>query len=464
MKSFSSFFLFLFIIGLFSCTGKKEGPAEISGKLINHQSQTIRIINYDGSYRKLIKVSSYGSFQDTLNIPRDTYYNFITNRVNLPVFLKKGGTLSIQIDFKNFPKSVSFKGSESLINTLNTQGIQLSKTKFGPGKTFYSMDPAAHIKLLKETKTELDEMVKNSQLNPKEKAIQLCINNNNYLLQLYKYPLYYERFNKTKPRLPQNYYAPLIHLNLNDTFSFHYSNAYKTLVRSVWKLEMEKALAADSTLSPIRFIKSYLTKIQSPEIKGMVASAFAANKLRMNNKNFVSDYEQLMPLIKDPKRKKYFQKLYKRYQNTKPGAPAPDFEYTNIQGGKTKLSDLKGKIKYIEVWATWCGPCKRQIPYLKKLMSEYKNKPIVFVGISIDKAKDMKKWKEMVKKENLGGVQLITGDVIASKFLRQLGVSLIPRSILIDENGKIIAASAPRPSSKTIRHVLDSLISRHFRH
>ncbi len=464
MKSLSSFFLFFLLIGLFSCSKKNQGPAEISGKLTNYRSQTIRIINYDGSYRKLIKVSSDGAFKDTLNIPLDTYYSFITNRVNLPVFLKKGGTLSIHIDFKHFPESVSFEGSESMINTLNTKSRHFSKTKFGPGKTFYGMDPQEHIKLLKETKTKLDEMVDNSKLSPKEKAIQHCINTNNYLLQIYKYPLYYERFTKKKPPLPPDYYTPLYHLNLNDTFSFQYSNAYKTLVRSIWKLEMKKALNADSALTPIRFIKSYLTKIRSPEVKEMVASAFAANILRLNNKNFVSDYKQLMPLIKTPKRRKYFQHLYDRYQNTKPGATAPDFDYRNIQGGKTKLSDLKGKIKYIEVWATWCGPCKRQIPYLKKLMTEYKNKPIVFVGISIDKAKDYEKWKKMVKQENLGGVQLITGDVISSKFLKQMGVSLIPRSILIDENGKIISASAPRPSSKTIRHVLDSLINRHSFH
>ena len=64
------------------------------------------------------------------------------------------------------------------------------------------------------------------------------------------------------------------------------------------------------------------------------------------------------------------------------GAPSPSFvDYENYNGGKTSLADLKGKYVYIDVWATWCGPCKAEIPSLKKIEKEYHGKNIAFVSV-----------------------------------------------------------------------------------
>ena len=76
------------------------------------------------------------------------------------------------------------------------------------------------------------------------------------------------------------------------------------------------------------------------------------------------------------------------------GKPSPKFEgYENFKGGTTSLDDLKGKYVYVDVWATWCGPCKREIPFLKEVEKAYHGKNIEFVSISIDKAKDHEAWK-----------------------------------------------------------------------
>jgi thiol-disulfide isomerase/thioredoxin len=66
------------------------------------------------------------------------------------------------------------------------------------------------------------------------------------------------------------------------------------------------------------------------------------------------------------------------------GTPSPEFNFENHKGGTTKLSDIKGKYVYIDIWATWCAPCRQEIPYLQKIEKKYEDKRIAFVSISID--------------------------------------------------------------------------------
>ncbi|CAD0001778.1 TlpA family protein disulfide reductase [Flavobacterium chungangense] len=140
------------------------------------------------------------------------------------------------------------------------------------------------------------------------------------------------------------------------------------------------------------------------------------------------------------------------------GKPSPDFDYENYKGGKTKLSDLKGKYVYIDLWATWCGPCRAEIPFLQKIEEKYHGKNIEFVSISIDTAKDHDKWKKFVTDKNLGGVQLFADKDWGSDFVTSYGVNGIPRFILIDPNGNIINPDADRPSSATLQTQLDALL------
>lgn len=138
------------------------------------------------------------------------------------------------------------------------------------------------------------------------------------------------------------------------------------------------------------------------------------------------------------------------------GVVSPKFEgYENYKGGKTSLDDLKGKYVYIDLWATWCGPCKYEIPYLKKVEKAYHDKNIEFVSVSIDKPSDREKWLTMVENENLKGVQLYAnGD---REFLSAYKVSGIPRFILLDPEGNIITADAPRPSDEKLIKLFDEL-------
>ncbi|APY12302.1 thioredoxin [Seonamhaeicola sp. S2-3] len=153
------------------------------------------------------------------------------------------------------------------------------------------------------------------------------------------------------------------------------------------------------------------------------------------------------------------------------GKPSPTFEnYQNYKGGTTSLSDLKGKYVYVDIWATWCGPCKREIPFLQEIEKKYHNKNIEFVSISVDngrgykgetpeakKAASVEGWKKMIAEKNMGGIQLLADKDWKSDFVQGYQIRGIPRFILIDPDGNVVDANAPRPSSPKLIELFDKL-------
>ncbi|AXG73539.1 TlpA family protein disulfide reductase [Flavobacterium arcticum] len=158
--------------------------------------------------------------------------------------------------------------------------------------------------------------------------------------------------------------------------------------------------------------------------------------------------------------KKQLEAMAKRAQEAQKmkGKPSPLFTYENHKGGTTSLKDFRGKYVYIDVWATWCGPCRKEIPYLQKIEKKYHDKDIVFVSISVDKEKDHTKWKKFVDKEALGGVQLIADKDWKSDFIAAYDIHSIPRFLLIDPKGNVVRSDAARPSDPALQELLDKLL------
>lgn len=140
------------------------------------------------------------------------------------------------------------------------------------------------------------------------------------------------------------------------------------------------------------------------------------------------------------------------------GNPSPSFAYENHKGGVSKLEDFKGKYVYIDVWATWCAPCRAEIPFLQKIEEKYHGKNIEFVSISIDTDKDHEKWQKFVNDKNLGGIQLFADKNWSSDFIKAFGINSIPRFLLIGPDGNVVNANADRPSSSELDKVLSELV------
>ena len=148
-----------------------------------------------------------------------------------------------------------------------------------------------------------------------------------------------------------------------------------------------------------------------------------------------------------------YQRVYDENKVLFKGQPAVPFTFKDITGKEVSLSDLKGKYVYIDVWATWCGPCNAEIPHLKKLEEEFEGRNICFVSISCDDSQ--KAWERFVQAKQLGGIQLHMGG--DKSFMEAIRCKGIPRFLLIDQDGKFLNANMSRPSDGKTLEILNTL-------
>lgn len=147
--------------------------------------------------------------------------------------------------------------------------------------------------------------------------------------------------------------------------------------------------------------------------------------------------------------------LYAHYSKLKKGAPAADFDFYDKAGRKFTLKDLRGRAVYIDCWATWCGPCCAEIPYMEKLYAHYKNnKKIELISISLDDNK--KKWEKKVAEDKPGWKQYIVNQNFKSLLCKNYDIDGIPRFLMFDKKGRIVSLNAPRPSHEKIIEWIDS--------
>ncbi|MEN7550222.1 TlpA disulfide reductase family protein [Rapidithrix thailandica] len=177
----------------------------------------------------------------------------------------------------------------------------------------------------------------------------------------------------------------------------------------------------------------------------------------------VEEYETMIdPLYQylTSEQSKSFLAEYEKELHKNVGQPGFNFSYENPEGKKVAFSDFKGKLVYIDVWATWCGPCRKEIPHLKKLEEELKGEDIVFVSISLDELKDKQKWSKFIKDKEMGGVQLFADKAFKSGIAVNYEINAIPRFLLFDKKGNIISTDALRPSNPELKKQLEGLLKK----
>jgi thiol-disulfide isomerase/thioredoxin len=206
----------------------------------------------------------------------------------------------------------------------------------------------------------------------------------------------------------------------------------------------------------IDYMPEAITHITDPTLKDVfLRDAIASLHLK------IEEYESVSPKIKPyltSNASKAFLLEYEKALHKNVGQKGLEFTYKDINDKPVSFSDFKGKYVYIDLWATWCGPCKAEIPYMKKIEEDYHGKNIVFVSLSLDKPKDIQKWKDFVKKEQLKGIQIMADKDFSSDVAKNYDVNAIPRFLLFDTKGNIINADALRPSNPELRVQLDKLL------
>lgn len=137
--------------------------------------------------------------------------------------------------------------------------------------------------------------------------------------------------------------------------------------------------------------------------------------------------------------------------------PAGTYVCKDIDGKEVRLSDFKGKYIFLDIWATWCGPCKRELPSLAKQEENFKDKNVVFMSISVDKKENS--WSSFVKENKLKGIQVIAGK--ANQEISKLySIRTIPRFILLGKDGKVLNSNFMRPSNEKFAQTLNDYINK----
>lgn len=157
------------------------------------------------------------------------------------------------------------------------------------------------------------------------------------------------------------------------------------------------------------------------------------------------------PLVKF--KQEYKEKLAQKARLAE-GNKAPQFSYFTADG-KKKLGpqNFKGKILVLDFWASWCGPCRQEIPNLKKAYSTYHTKGVEFLSVSIDK--DAQAWKKAMKEENMPWHQVLAPNA-GTEVMKLYQFSGIPYILILDKDGKIVGKNY---RGKNLTDKLDELLS-----
>lgn len=184
---------------------------------------------------------------------------------------------------------------------------------------------------------------------------------------------------------------------------------------------------------------------------------FRRMKAQKSFEQFVSEIEPFeREIITAGFEKKYRTRKHEMYTYAK-GAPAYNFSLHDVNNRLVSLSDFKGKMVVVDIWAMWCAPCLAEKPYFQKMEDEFKdNNHIVFVSVSVDGNVKKDAWKYFVAKKAWKGIELLSN--FDESLMKYYQIEGIPRFMIFDKEGKIVSIDAPRPSGDDFRKLIEQTL------
>jgi len=455
----SALLLIIVIVTFFSC--KKENSKDyviISGKIENPNSDSLSILNKNQDLIKVLILKKDYTFRDTLNIP-EGFYSLSDGKENTQIYLKPKFDLNISLNTKEFDESIFYEGVGSNENNYLAKKYLLEES-FGQ-LNYYGY----YAKLAEDDFLKLTDSLYNVQINllnnyPNlDKDFTFIESKSLEFRKLDKY----SSFEGMKGfvtgdrdfKVSSNYPNPFKNVDLSNEkllISPNYLFYIQSYLRKKSSENINKDdLNIDYTLE---FVKTIKKEVKNDKIKEELA--YSIGKWSLTRvKKLDSVYNQITPLLTNKEYLKEVTEKYKKLKKIEKGAISPTFELNDINGRTISLNQLKGKLVYIDIWATWCMPCIKEIPSLKKMEEYFEGKDIQFV--SICKSDSKERWKKMVEEKELGGIQIYAPDENIS-FFKDYSVQGIPRFLLIDKNGKIIDSNAKRPSNPKLNEEIEKYL------
>jgi len=443
----------------FSCQkGNSKDYVILSGKIENPNSDSLSILNKNQDLVKVIYLKKDSTFRDTLNVS-EGFYSLSDGTENTKIYLKPKFDLNININAKKFDESIIYEGIGSNENNYLVKKYLLEES-FGKLRYY-----GYYAKLSEKNFLKLTDSLYNVQIN--------FLNNYPNLDEDFRFieskSLEFEKLRKYSNfegmkrfvtgnkdfKVSANYPNPFTNVDLSNE-KLLISPNYLFYIQSYLKNLTNKNINKDdkNVDHTLQYEKTIKKEVQNNKIKEELLYNVGKWELNYTNK-LDSVYNEIVPFLTNRKYLNEVTEIYEKLKKIEKGAVSPIFELKDIEGNIVNLNQLKGKLVYIDIWATWCMPCIKEIPSLKKIEKYFEGKDIQFV--SICKSDSKKRWEKMVKEKELGGIQLFAEDENIPFFI-DYNVKGIPRFILIDKEGKIIDGNAKRPSNPKLKEEIEKYL------
>jgi len=446
----------VFVMSCNNSTAGKSGEAVYKATINGAAGMSVIVKDADpfSDFADTINVGGDGSFIFKDSVDGSAYYNVLLAgaRMQYPLFLMPGDTFFMTTDAQHFFDAQKLSGTAALYNSYLTDYSKASNSFQQSLRTIFAMPEAAAMAAVdsvnESRKALYDDFAKKiGNVDPlfakNEKA---RIQYEDAILRLI-YPMYYEYFAKTTFEPSATYDSYLGALNLNDE-SLLSLDIYRSFLSSYVNMKMQKFYndSAFMATSPSMIAKQ-LEIIKSNFTSKKIIALLAYESVKSHvSQSGIAEYDLYYDTFKElcpiPKFQAEIDAMLSEWKHLKKGADAFEFTFVDMKGNKVSMSDFKGKYVYIDVWATWCSPCRAEIPHLKRIEEKFHGKDIVFISISVDQTQEP--WREMVTNDNLKGVQLWAGQ--SPEFSKYYKITGIPRFMLFDKEGKIYDVNAKRPS------------------
>lgn len=446
---------FLTLTSIILVNSCSKGEFELKGQITNSVNDSINIYA-NGIDKKIILNNN--KFKTTISFP-EGIYNLRHGDEITTIFLSPGNDIEINIDANKFDELIEFSGPLSNENYFLKKKSLHNKTNREKFTDLFSKNEKDFLKNIKKIINDRINLIedfedKNGKLNKEFKSYELQDLDYRYKYYVINYKSAFSYYTKKEPIISDSFLNITNDIDYLNNDLFKNSTYYKSIVLSHF--------FESNNISKGKYDNfNKLIESKSDAIKEQVA---------LQGKYYISseivDIKKFVDILTSlSNNQETINELLEIYQNTitiMPGNKSPEFvNYENHSGGYNSLSDYIGKYVYIDVWATWCGPCIREIPFFEEVQKEFQNKNIEFISISIDDRNrplyNYDKWMEYVKDEKLSGIHLFADNAWNSEFIKSYNINSIPRYLLIDNKGFIISADASRPSDKSLINQINSL-------
>jgi len=439
-----AFSLFL-LVQQVSFAQQKIGMVTLSGKLKNFSNQVVVEDLSEFQYllpqtgERIIIPGEDASFKISFPVKAANYFRLGRNTL----YLSPGDRMEVVID-KNNPRNASFTGKGAEANNY------LRNTPFPKGGSFLEAGT-----LIKNTPEATIEAVEASA-EIRRKELMAATGLTTEFRRLETARIKADLINSLLSG--ENYNGMILKLKGNDadTYALRYKEAIKPKLivyghnfvdASLMKMTVYRDIAADL------INKRTKAKLAQPIRDWYMAEELVGEMEKAKNKSELAKFKEKITQIKTISYQKAANQMLQQLLSFGKGDEAVDFTARDLNGLPVKLSSLKGKVIYVDLWATWCGPCMHEMPYFEKLKVQYKDNPnIVFVSLSLDDSAEV--WKKSVESRKADGQQWL----IDRNKLHAYNIVGIPRILLIDKNFKIADMDAPAPSSAEAAKAINQLL------